>query len=69
DVKQHLERMVKVRRLVSLVSDRVLYGAIAGMVVDEDARMLADNEGLYVLMQSGDFVKIVNTPNFSPRSF
>ncbi|MCX7713756.1 MAG: hypothetical protein N2035_08890 [Chthoniobacterales bacterium] len=46
-----------------------MYGAVAGMVVDEEAAKLALQEGLYLLQQSGTAVEIANPQNFVPRKF
>ncbi|MCX7714093.1 MAG: DUF3782 domain-containing protein, partial [Chthoniobacterales bacterium] len=44
EVRRHVERLARVRRLVSLVSGRELYGAVAGMVVEEEAQRVAEEE-------------------------
>lgn len=44
-----------------------LYGAVAGIVIDEHADRYAMKEGLFVLVQSGDMIMIRNDPAFEPR--
>jgi hypothetical protein len=41
---------------------RKLVGAMAGMVVPEEARKYAQGKGLYVLEQSGDIVEVAEAP-------
>ena len=41
-------------------------GAVAGMVVPDDAARFAYRQGLFVLAQSGESVTIRNDANFQP---
>lgn len=68
-VEQHLQRLGKLRRLLPKYADMTLYGAVAGIIVDADARELAESQGLFVITQSGDSVIIANPPNFVPTKF
>lgn len=47
----------------------VLYGGVAGMSIDEDADRFAYKQGLFVITQSGENLRIVNDKKFRPRSF
>jgi len=47
----------------------VLYGGAAGMSIDQDVERYAYKQGLFVLGQTGDNVRIINDKNFKPRSF
>ena len=38
------------------------FGAVAGAVVDDEAMDFAHENGLYVIVQSGEAVEIVETP-------
>ena len=59
DVEEHLERIAKVREELNKRGDpRKLVGAVAGMVVEDGVREYAQEKGLYVLVQSGESVKI-----------
>jgi len=68
-VEQHVGNLERFRRLFPKYGDMVLYGAVAGMVVDEDASELAQQRGLFVLRQSGETVEIVNPQGFEPARF
>jgi hypothetical protein len=67
EVERHVERMNKFKRLLPKYADMRIQGAVAGMVVDEDAVEAAQTAGLWVLAQSGETVALRNAPDFSPR--
>ena len=46
-----------------------LYGAVAGMIIENQADRYAYKNGLYVLRQKGNLVEIVNDENFVPREW
>jgi predicted AAA+ superfamily ATPase len=67
DVHWHLAQIEKYRRHVDAVgilwppTTRFL-GAVAGAVIQGDAEQFAHDNGLYVIVQSGEAVEIVPTP-------
>lgn len=67
EVERHVERMNKFKRLLPKYADMRVHGAVAGMVVDEDAIQAAQAAGLWVLAQSGETVALKNDPGFAPR--
>jgi hypothetical protein len=67
EVERHVERMNKFKRLLPKYADMRIHGAVAGMVVDEDAIEAAQAAGLWVLAQSGETVALRNDPDFTPR--
>ena len=67
EVERHVERMNKFKRLLPRYADMFIQGAVAGMVVDEDAIQAAQAAGLWVLAQSGETVALKNNPDFAPR--
>ncbi len=70
DVKEFLEK--KLPRLFEFFPNLqrpVLYGGVAGMSIDEDADRFAYKQGLFVIGQSGDSLRIINDKKFKPRSF
>lgn len=69
DVLKHIERLKKVKRMMPKYADMNVYGAVAGAVVDSDARELAESRGLFVIAQSGESVEIVNARDFVPSKF
>ncbi|MDR2485995.1 MAG: hypothetical protein LBD55_11475 [Treponema sp.] len=59
DVKEHLKRMEILRAYADGRQDKRRYiGAIAGALVNEDAKDFALTSGFYVIEQSGDTVRI-----------
>ncbi|MDR2393704.1 MAG: hypothetical protein LBD93_06080 [Treponema sp.] len=55
DIRDHLERMKKLRRYADLHHDqRVYLGALAGVVFSKDVKTYALRQGLYVLEPSGE---------------
>ncbi|MDR2588387.1 MAG: hypothetical protein LBC67_03070 [Spirochaetales bacterium] len=69
DVKEHIERMEKVRRYASLRGDRRKYlGAVAGMVIKANTQKFALEQGFYVVEPSGETF-IITAPKGSPREW
>ncbi|MDR0327755.1 MAG: hypothetical protein LBI05_05615 [Planctomycetaceae bacterium] len=60
DVREHVERLEKYR-LYGRDKRRIL-GAVAGAVVSDDVVNFAHKQGLYVIVQSGEAVKIIVPP-------
>jgi hypothetical protein len=67
EVERHVERMNKFKRLLPKYADMRIHGAVAGIVVDEEAVEAAQAAGLWVLAQSGETVALKNNPGFTPR--
>jgi hypothetical protein len=69
DVREHVERMEKLRRYFDLHNDtRKLYGAVAAAIIPDNVRDFALKQGFYVIEQSGDNVAI-KEPEGSPRAW
>jgi hypothetical protein len=63
DVRHHIERLKKYRRYADAKGDRRRFiGAVAGAVVDGEAADVAHDNGMYVIVQSGEAVEIVTPP-------
>ena len=69
DVKEHLARMDKFKQLFPQYQGLNLMGAVAGMVVLDEAAQYAYRRGLFVLAQSGDSVLIRNDDKFMPKQW
>ncbi len=67
DVKEHLERLGKFREFFPQYAERKIVGAVAGIVIDEGADRFAYKNGMFVIAQSGESVKILNDPDFQPK--
>jgi hypothetical protein len=67
-VKLHEERMQKLRRYWDERGDRRrLVGAVAGASMEEKVKAFAFKMGFYVIVQSGDTVKIEAPEGFTPK--
>jgi len=60
DIREHIERIKKYRRYGG--EKRRILGAVAGAVASKEVIDFAHKQGLYVIVQSGDAVKIVPPP-------
>ena len=62
-VDRHLERIGKIRRYMDIRGDdRKIIGAVAGGFVPESVLSHAQENGLFVVVQTGDSVAIANSP-------
>ncbi|GHT34157.1 hypothetical protein FACS189427_00960 [Planctomycetales bacterium] len=71
DVREHIKRMEKFRCYADAKKEnRTFIAAVAGAVVDDTAEEFAHKNGMYVIVQSGDSVKIVKPPkNFKVKEW
>ncbi len=67
DVREHLERMEKFKRFLPEYADRKAVGAVAGIVIDKGVDRFAYKNGLFVIAQSGETVKVLNDEKFTPK--
>ncbi|TAN48512.1 MAG: DUF3782 domain-containing protein [Methylococcaceae bacterium] len=66
-VNAHVRRMEKLKRM--LPAYRQAFGAVAAMVVPADVAELAQQQGFYVLTQSGESVKVCNDADFRAKAW
>jgi predicted RNase H-like nuclease (RuvC/YqgF family) len=67
-VSQHVERMEKLRRYWDAHNDkRKLIGAVAGAIMEDSVKVPALAAGFYVIVQSGDTLKIEVPEGFTPK--
>jgi len=71
DIKDHVERMGKMRRHGDLHGDkRKFLGAVAGMVFNDDVKTFAMKNGFYLIVPSGETFDItVPEGEYSPREW
>ena len=72
DVLEHIERLEKYRRCIDEAGsdNRRFIGAVAGAVVEENVAAFAQNNGFYVIAQSGRAFEIVPSPEgFVPKKW
>jgi hypothetical protein len=66
DVRDHLERLQKLKRLLPAYAGKRVMGAVAAMVIPDDAALHAYRHGLFVIGQSGEAMEIRNPADFNP---
>ncbi|MBF0420821.1 MAG: hypothetical protein HQL78_11730 [Magnetococcales bacterium] len=69
DVRDFIRRLGELKEFLPRYADARVVGAVAGIVVDEGVDRHAMNEGLFVIVQSGDSVKLANDGKFVPRTW
>jgi len=69
DVDEHVERIGRFKRLFPQYRDTRLVGAVAAMVVPDDAAQHAERRGLFVIGQAGDDAVFLNSEGFEPRAW
>jgi hypothetical protein len=69
DVKEHIERLEKMRKYADLHGDnRVFLGAVAGVVMTSYAKKYALKQGFYVIEPSGETFNIIS-PSGKPKEW
>ncbi|MBF0435634.1 MAG: DUF3782 domain-containing protein [Magnetococcales bacterium] len=69
DVRDFIQRLGELKEFMPRYADARVLGAVAGIVVEEGVDRYAMNEGLFVIVQSGDSVKLANDGKFVPRTW
>jgi hypothetical protein len=69
DVKDLMNDLKQFREFFPEYSQKQLYGAVAGIEIEEGADKYAYRQGLFVLNQAGETVSILNNPDFEPRNW
>ncbi len=67
DIKEHVARLDKLKRLLPTYHGKRVMGAVTGMVIPDNVARYAYSQGLFVIAQSGDHLLIRNQAGFSPR--
>ena len=67
DVDEHLQRLAKFKRLMPRFRDVKALGAVAAMIVPDEVASYGCRQGLFVLVQSGENVIILNDAEFTPQ--
>lgn len=65
-VKHFIQNLQKFKLAFPVYRDYQIYGAVAGIEIDEGADRYAYKQGLFVIRQSGDAVEIDNDDDFKP---
>jgi hypothetical protein len=69
DIKEMIEDLREFRTFFPEYSQKQLYGAVAGIEIEEGADKYAYRQGLFVLTQAGETVSILNNSDFQPKNW
>ncbi len=69
DIEDFLIRLGRFRQAFPHYSDYRIYGAVAGIEIDEGVDRYAYQQGLFVIKQTGDTVTIANDVTFLPAAW
>jgi len=67
DVKRFLKVLGRFKEVFTRFQNYKVYGAVAGIKIDEKANQYATQEGLYLIEPAGDSVIIANSQNLKRR--
>jgi hypothetical protein len=68
-INNHISRLEKMRKYANLHGDkRIFLGAVAGVVVTDEVRNYALNQGFYLIEPSGESFNIT-PPNGQPKEW
>ena len=69
DIRQVLNTLSQFKTAFPHYANYQIYGAVAAIEIDRDVDIYAYNQGLFVIVQSGDSVEISNASNFIPQTW
>jgi hypothetical protein len=69
DVQEFIADLQRFRHFFPEYSQNQLYGAVAGIIIDEGADRYAYRQGLFVLAQSGETITLLNNDEFQPKAW
>ncbi len=69
DVKELMEDLQQFKKFFPEYAQKQIYGAVAGIEIEEGADKYAYRQGLFVLAQAGETVAILNNLDFQPKSW
>ncbi len=67
DVRDHVARLTEFKGYFREYADKRIMGAVAGMVIEDHVQRFAMDAGLFVMVQSGDVIRLANESSFEPR--
>jgi hypothetical protein len=69
DVKHFVGCLRRFKQSFPHYTDYQIYGAVAGIEIDEGVDRFAYQRGLFVIKQTGDTVMIANNSTFQPTAW
>ena len=68
-VDEHIQRMNKLKPMLPAYRHHQAFGAVAALVMPDDVAEYAEEQGFYVLVQSGETLTIRNEPEFRAKAW
>ncbi len=68
DVEEFLAKLPRFKSAFPEFATYRIYGAVAGIEIDQGVDRRAYQKGLFVIKPSGDTVAIINDENFQPKT-
>lgn len=68
-VSRFLSEMEDFKRYFPFFRHKTVYGAVAYLSTEPEAKLYAERQGLYVVRVTGDSTSIVNAAGFRPKAF
>ncbi|MEN9215923.1 MAG: hypothetical protein Q6K90_01220 [Gloeomargarita sp. HHBFW_bins_162] len=69
DVDEFIEKLTRFKQAFPHYQNYTVYGAVAGIEINEGVDRYAAKKGLFVMQPAGDTVAIVNDAHFQPRTW
>ena len=69
DIKEHIERLADFKKFFPEYKDKKVLGAVGGIVIEEHSDIFAYKQGLFVITESGETVRISNDKDFVPKAW
>jgi hypothetical protein len=66
DIREHLERLAKLKKLLPAYAGKRVMGAVTAMVLPDNVAAYAYRCGLFVIAQTGEHLTIRNDDQFTP---
>ncbi|MBF0099050.1 MAG: DUF3782 domain-containing protein [Magnetococcales bacterium] len=67
DVRDHLTKLSQFKEFLPLYAHKKAIGAVAAMVIEENVCRFAISNGLFVIEQAGETLRMANDEQFQPR--
>ncbi|MBF0603655.1 MAG: DUF3782 domain-containing protein [Nitrospirae bacterium] len=69
DIRDHLVRLGEFKDFFPEYAAKRVFGAVAGIVIGEHVNRFAMNNGLFVMVQAGDALRLANDAAFIPHTW